>query len=393
MRAHELLVGALLGAVLLTQSYIDLELSADLGGWSANAPVADLGALALIPLALLAVARGARPPLPGWRGYTLLLVAGALSLYGAVQPAAGLHFLIRKPLFLYVAYALGVAWAVHHLPRRWTLGLLVAWGGSTAGVSLVTSLLRIVGGDALWFSAIGGLTPNHKTLAVSLAGGLPLLIALRSRRGVPVVLALVAVAILASASKTAWLMAALAVSLFWPRARPLGLRWRLVVPAAVVGVALAYYAPLLLGSRAMLDAARSRHSLNRRARMMAGLHPLLGSGAGMNVFIEQVTFPDYRVNGVDAHGVIQKIGSEMGLLGLAGYGWFTFATGAALRRRLEEEEGDERALIYGAMATWGVSTAGLLLSTETFSQTWWAPMAVSWGISHHRPEELNTFNE
>ena len=40
----------LLAAVLLTQSYIDLELQAALLGWSANAPVADLAALCLIPL-------------------------------------------------------------------------------------------------------------------------------------------------------------------------------------------------------------------------------------------------------------------------------------------------------------------------------------------------------
>ena len=43
----------LLGAVLLTQSFIDLELSASLGGWVANAPLADLGALGLLGAAVL----------------------------------------------------------------------------------------------------------------------------------------------------------------------------------------------------------------------------------------------------------------------------------------------------------------------------------------------------
>ncbi|MFT4976979.1 MAG: O-antigen ligase [Myxococcota bacterium] len=157
-----------------------------------------------------------------------------------------------------------------------------------------------------------------------------------------------------------------------------------MLPAATLGVALAYYAPLLLESRAMLDAARSRHSLNRRAVMMVQQHPLLGSGAGTHTVIEQSTFPDYRVNGVDAHGVVQKIGGELGLLGLIGYGWFTLSVAGALRRRFEADGRRLDGLSYGAAAMWGVSTAGLLLSTETFSQTWWAPLAVSWGLAHHK---------
>src|SRR5204862_114366 len=52
---------------------------------------------------------------------------------------------------------------------------------------------------------------------------------------------------------------------------------------------------------------------------------------GANVRFEQQTFPDYRVNGVDAHGAIQKVGSEYGLLGLGA--WLTFVGAMALRLR------------------------------------------------------------
>lgn len=379
LRAPALL---LLAAVLLTQSYIDLELEVALGGRSINAPVADLAALCLIPLAAHSWLSRRPHPLPGVGGYLLLLLAGALSLSNAILADVGLHFLVRKPLFLYVAYAFGVVWAVRALPRRWVLGLLGVWAASTAGLSLATSVLRIVGGDALWFSQLAGLTPNHKTLAVSLAGGLPLLFSASGLPGRRVLVGLAALAVFVSASKTAWLMMLFGASLFWPRPRPLGHRWQ-VIPVVVLSVALAYYSPLLLKSRAMLDAARSRHSLNRRALQMFGAHPLLGSGVGMNVHLEQVTFPDYRVNGVDAHGVIQKIGSETGLVGLVGYGWFSLATLWGLRRRWEADGRSLDGVPYGALATWGVSTAGLLLSTETFSQTWWAPVSVAWGLSHH----------
>ncbi|MFT4976980.1 MAG: hypothetical protein ACI8S6_002885, partial [Myxococcota bacterium] len=213
---HHLLAAVLLAVVICSQSYIDLELSAELPGWSLNAPLADLAAAAIVPLAVWGWLRGERGPLPGPWGYLLLLIAGLLSLTNADDPALGAHFLLRKPLLLYVAYAFGVAWAVRQLPRRVTVSLLLAWAASTAGISLVTSASRILGGEALWFQAIGGLTPNHKTLAVSLAGGLPLLLLIRGRAARFTAL-LVGVALLASASKTAWLMAALSLSLLWPR--------------------------------------------------------------------------------------------------------------------------------------------------------------------------------
>ena len=376
------LAAALLLLAVLTQSYIDLELAADLGGWQANAPVTDLAALALVPLAAWGWLRGQRHPLPGLLGYLLLLLAGVLSLRTAPEPATAVHYLVRKPTFMYVAYGFGLAWAAQHaISRRWLWRGVVAWALSTAAVSVLTSAARIGGGEGLWFAQIAGLTPNHKTLAVSLAGGLPLLLATGRRR----VAAVVGVALLLSASKTAWLMAALAAGLVWPRARPVALRWRLSLPAAALAVALAYYAPLIMNSRAMLDAARSRHSLNHRAEKMFLHEPLTGTGVGMSTAIEMATFPHYRVNGVDAHGVIQKVGGEMGLLGLAGYGGFSLAALVALRRRWRAAGATHAGEAYGALTVWAVSSAGLLLSTETFSQTWWLPAGLAWGLAHRPP--------
>ena len=382
-RPLRVLAAVLLLVALLTQSYIDLEVAADLGGWHANAPLADVAALLLVPLAAWGWLRGQRHPLPGLPGYLLLLVAASLSLLRTPDLAASLHTLIRKPLFLYVAYAFAAAWAAQHAVRRRVLiGGVLAWAASTAGVSLLTSGARIFAGDTLWFQQIAGLTPNHKTLAVSLAGGLPLLLAHpRYRRAVPLLLA----AIVLSASKTAVLMALLALGLFYPTARPLAWRLRLAVPLAILGVLLAYYAPLIVDSRAMLDAARSRHSLNHRAWLLFAHAPLTGSGIGISTVAELNTFPHYRVNGVDAHGVIQKIAGELGLLGLVSYATFTAGTGLALYRRWQQAAEDP--LRYGALAAWGVSTAGLLLSTETFSQTWWLPLAITWGLAHTDPED------
>ena len=364
MKLAGAVITVLLAVILLSQDLVDLELALDLGSWHANAPVVDLAALVLLPMALWGWWR--RPsPLPMPRAYALFLVASVLGLALALQPAEALHHLVRKPLFLYLAYGVGLSWVVARaVPRRHTLVLLLAWAASTAALSLVTSVGRIAAGNTLWFSAIGGITNNHKTLAVALAGALPLVMGLATdssadrplRKAAKVAAGLVLVAVALSASKTAWITSVVALALFWPRTRPLGLRARLVLPSLALAFALAYYAPVLVGSKTMLDAARSRHSLNARSWMLFKEHPLVGSGSGMSVVAEMVTFPHYRVNG----------------------------TGVALRRRWS---GRPSGLDYGTVGTWGTLHLNLVLSTETFSPTHWVPLALAWGLAHATPGE------
>lgn len=394
--------------ILGTHAFIDLELALRLplpGGrvWAANAPVADVTALALLPVVLAAfvLQKRRRPTLPGVWGWALMLVAGLLSVQQAIDPPAAAHHLLRKPLLVYAIYGVGLAWAVAALvPRRALLGLMVAALTLTALVSVGTSAGRILAGDTLWYHSLAGLTPNHKTLAVCLAGWLPLLMARagptalpqgeperRWRRAFQLTLLLCGAAVLASLSKTAWLGAGLAVACFLPIARPLAWRPKLLLPALGLGLALAYYSPVLLRSRTMLDAARSRHSLNTRAWHMFEAHPVLGSGTGMSTRFEMVTFPHYRVNGVDAHGAIQKVGGETGLLGLAGFGLFVLGAGRGLLARWREERELHPELratalpTYGAVATFAVLHGQLLLSTELFSPTHWVPLATAWGLS------------
>ncbi|MDP6934815.1 MAG: O-antigen ligase family protein [Myxococcota bacterium] len=405
--------------ILCFQGLIDLEWAIDLGPWHANAPWVDLLALALLPLAVggrLLGTRRARenltralsdPPLPGIRGAALLGLACALSIATAVDSGAALHHLLRKPLFMYVVYAGGLAWAVARVvPTRVVLTGMLAYVLGTSLLSLASSAQRIVSGDALWFQAIAGLTPNHKTLAVALAAWLPLLAVAGSRlprslKGPSrVILVLMLTAIAASFSRTAWITTLFGIGLFFPRLRPFSTRPRLVLPTLAAALLAASMMPLLLESKVMLDAARSRHSLNKRAWQMFVDHPLVGSGTGMNTVIEQVIFPHYRVNGVDAHGAIQKVGSETGLLGLAGFGWMTWATGTVLLRRSRQDPPQDSepstghelvttGLDYGLLGTWMALHVNLLLSTETFSPTHWVPLTVCWGLSH-RATSLDT---
>lgn len=373
------------GLILLSHGFIDLEWAVDLGRWHMNAPVADLVALALLPIGVALAMRDRQAP-PGWRGYGLFLLACAISLSAASVRSEALHHLLRKPLFLYLAYGVSLAAIVRRLGLGTPLiAAILGFSLVTSGVSLASSLERIGAGDALWFQALSGLTPNHKTLAVALSAWVPLLIHLcgvkdaRLRAIGRATLGLALLSILASASKTAWITAAFGVAWRFPRTRPVASRPALVLPGLAVGLGLALYAPLLLGSKAMLDAARSRHSLNVRAWEMFADHPLFGSGTGMNVLHEMVTFPHYRVNGVDAHGVLQKVASETGLVGLAGYAWFVLAMARGLRDASRQAGPDsaERAL-FGVFLALHLN---LLLSTETFSPTHWVPLALCVGLA------------
>lgn len=428
-RPHPALAAAavlLVATILATHAFIDLELALPVplpGGrtWQANAPVADVAALALLPLALVVGLRHPRRLPPGLLGWSLLLLAAVLGVATTPDPQT-LHHLVRKPLLVYLLYGVGLAWVIARLlPARAVRPLVAVGIILPVAVSLATSAGRIAAGDTLWFQRLEGLTPNHKTLAVCLAGWLPLLIGLglaaRARanaattpqtasapatpptallRRLPVGLVLAGLAllaILASLSKTALITAGLSLALFLPRGRPLAWRPRLLLPVAALAFALAYYAPVLLRSRTMLDAARSRHSLNVRSQDMFLAHPLVGAGSGTSTRYEMVTFPHYRVNGVDAHGVIQKTAAETGLLGLTGFGLFVWGAG----RRLRDDWRDEQArhpdrapttlLSYGSLGCFVALHANLLLSTEVFSPTHWVPLAAAWGLSR-RGEEL-----
>lgn len=359
-RARALLVGG----VLLSFPYIGLELRLDLPGWALNVPLADLAAAGLVALA----AWGPRaPPLPGVLGFGLLILAGLAALPAAPDPAQSAWTLLRKPVFLWLAYGLAFARAVVTAP---VLPALRAGVGLAAAVLLVSSVERIASGLALWWSPIAGLTNNHKTLAVALSPTLPLLLGVGRTRLDRALAALVVVALLASVSRTAWISAATGLAWFVPfRGRPLAERPAVVPGIVVVGLALALIVPVWSGSMMQLDAARSRHSLNLRAWTMFREHPLFGMGLGSNVVYEMVTYPHYRVNGVDAHGVFQKLASETGLVGLVGWLAGTWSTARAIR--------PHRAL----WASFVALHVNLLLSTETFSQTHWAVLGLLWGLA------------
>lgn len=424
----------LVALVILTAPYIALAVDMTVAGRHLDTPLADLGAVALVVvlvghllapalprlIALLsddeegvpppggagAASASAEPPLewgptvtrlravlaglPGPVGFAVFAGSAVIALALVPEPGPSAWTLLRKPLFFYVAYGGAFAWAVARTPVPTLRVLLRLSLLLAAAVSLFSSAGRIAAGNALWFQAVEGLTNNHKTLAVAMAPLVILLLALRRGRVDVVVSAIALCAIGLSMSRTAWISAAVGLSFLvaW-RGYRLAARRGLVLGVVIVGVLVALYGPLLARSHAQLDAARSRHSLDKRAWTMFEEHPALGMGAGANVRFEMVTFPHYRVNGVDAHGAIQKVASEHGAVGLAAWLAFVVAMGARLARRATVTSPvvghlPAPALGVGLWATFLALHANLLLSTETFSQTHWMALGLVWGIAHRR---------
>jgi hypothetical protein len=371
------IVPLLVAIVLLAQPYIGLDVHLPLPGWDLDAPLADLAALGLV--ALLPFLGRPRPPAPAAWGAFLAVGLAAALLADPAETLQGtgssVHQWLRKPVFSYVAYAVALPVALTWVEGSRIRRLLLLSLGAAALVSLVASSGRVASGLALWWQGIEGLTNNHKTLAVWMAPFGPWLWSQRHHRGAQLVSALVAIALLLSLSKTAWLAAAFGLA--WVvhyDGRPIVARWWLVLPALAVAFAALSWLPELLGSKAMMDAARSRDSLDLRAWTMFSADPILGHGPGSAVTWEMHEFPHYRINHVEAHGVVQKVASETGMLGLIAWLAATILTARSLWSGRSETTSEEWAWI-GVFAALHVN---LLASTEAFTMTHWVPLGLAW---------------
>jgi len=362
----------LLVALIALHPFIALVIGVDVGPLHIDPPLGDVAGALLLLACIPLLVRGDRAPLPGPVGATLFLTVAILSAV-LMAPAGGssiadaLWWTLRKPTFSYIAYGIALA-AVVRKEARVADSALVVMLWLVAALSIATSIQRIAAGAGLWWAGIEGLTPNHKTLALWLSLFTPVLVAKRSHA----LNAVIAVALVLSASKTAWLVAGFGLA--WSlrhNGRPLIARWRVAGLVGTVATGLLLASPWLLGSAPSADAFRSRRSLDLRAWTMFTESPLIGRGPGTSITFEMVEYPHYRINHVEAHGVIQKVGSELGVAGMVAWGTFAVGLGAVAARRRED-----RWTWLGVLAA---SHVALLSSTEAFTMTHWVPVGLAWG--------------
>lgn len=333
----------------------------------------------------------AAPPLalPAWPWWALFLAVCGASCLANESAFQTLYYIVRNPLFSWLVYGVGVAGVVRDVVSpervRWTATVHVV---VAAGLLLPPSLWLGGDGHASAWMDLPGLINNHKVIAVAVAPWLGALV--RWRPLVPsrfvafldVAVGLGCIAVAASFSKTAWICAALSLFAFAaPDGRPLVARPWAFGFAAVAAVAAMSLLPFVAGVVDMNDAFDSRMSLNLRAWRMWSGAPVFGWGPGSSVRWTMNEAPHWRIDGVDAHGVLQKIAGEVGTVGLATYAlaylWF-------LRRFVDATRPDADRFAQGA----GLLGLGLqfelLLSTDYFSSAYWAPLAVAIGVVSRR---------
>ena len=270
---------------ILTFPYIGLEYTVSVGTRTLNVPLADLAALALLPLVALSWRPATRLPLPGWPGWVLLIGAGTVgALTTAPDTGDALYTLLRKPVFLYIAWGAGFAWVVARELRPDRLRIALEASVTLASAVLIwSSLGRIEAGNSLWWTAIAGITNNHKTLAVALAPTVPLLLGLRppGDRRTLLVVALVVGGLVLSVSRTSWITAVFALAFFVPfRGRPLAARRGAALGLVVVGVLGSLYGPLLSGCESgwLRVVVTDRFRQRRDARIAEQIGHRLGQG-------------------------------------------------------------------------------------------------------------------
>lgn len=390
-------------ACLLTSALVDLRVVHG----ALDVPVADLLAMGLAGAwGLYSVRRvgprrafgaledeGSPAPLalPAWPWWGLFL---AVCLASAAVNGFGfdtVYAIVRNPLFAWLVYGVGVAGVVRDVlsPERirWTAAVHVV---VASGLVLPPSLWLLRDGHAAAWMDVPGLINNHKVLAVAIAPWLGALLRWRplvSPRFVAfldVAIALGGFAVAASFSKTAWICAALGlVAYVSPRGTPLVARPLALALVALIAVGAMSVLPSVAGLLDMNDAFDSRMSLNLRAWRMWSSAPLLGWGPGMSVRWLMNDAPHWRIDHVDAHGVVQKMVGEVGAVGLVAYGaayaWFVLRFFRATRP-------DAGRFAQGAALLGLGLQFELLLSTDVYSSTCWAPLAVALGVVS-RPQE------
>lgn len=358
--------------------------------------VVALGLVAAWGLRILLLWRGRRdrywqPILPLILPFAALALAHFVSYFGPGQPALGevLRFVGRYQIFLYLSCIalvlnfvrskkrlrqmliamtiLGAIFAVDGLRNMFVfsgggIGIRQAQPAAVLEVnplggnqhSLAETLIVCMG-CALAFAAIASPTSRRRRLALIAAGLMFAVTILTFSRTAWIVLALEALVLGATVFREDVYKYREWIRYGFYAAIPLG------------GLMVAY--SLTTGSLGSLDA---RASLTAIAWTMFQGSPIFGVGAG--TFVGRVTnsyayLVDFGVP-LDSHGIIQKIGAEAGLLGLAALMWTMVETvrlAVASWKRIPRNRPEYTA--YAVLAT----TAGALFCYQLTSTSYWTP--------------------
>ncbi len=314
-------------------------------GAAVNVPYVDVAALLLFAAwavkNLILYARGEKPltskNFPGLGLWILFLAAGVLSLINAPDWLLGLKYVLRPMGFFYLMFVI----LPYNLIRGQKVLKNVLW--IMYGLGIVTALCGLM--SLIWPEAQGlarravpflvrGFNPlgtNHNVLAEVLIGVIPigwLVVASdkagRRKRWLMAGLALMVVINLLTFSRAGWLallVEGLLVLVLYYRKY-----WRRTLAVVIAGLILLVPVGVLMGkflnSAIVASSDANRWQLTEIAWQSFKQNPLIGAGAGS--FMSLVARDKWYIidfgTPLDAHGLVQKLIAETGLLGLLSFG-------------------------------------------------------------------------
>lgn len=379
-----------------------------------NAPVADFWALILIAATALHFFRnrsralvhnqnsGAsreRLLLPGLPLFILFFLSALTSLFTVADAdvASGVQYIARNIIFIYCAYVLLPVNIVRRRAEIWRGARVLLIVGALAMVWGIASLFIVEPFWGIWRRvtpfAIGGWAPFglfHNDLAEVLVVIVPLACYWYYRetrdvwRKIAFLYAVVMTAVtLLTFSRTAWIV--LFVQAVIVMALSTRVAWRSVTRkiapfAAVVVVPIAIYMLIFSGSSYVASSTSARVDLARIAMIAFAEHPIIGNGVGtyISLVADAKAFRIEYGPPFDAHGVIQKLAAEQGVLGLITFfllvSVLVLIVYRAWRRELDEHY---RELLLAMLVIAVGSAVFQVFNTQYYTAKMWMPIGLA----------------
>ena len=339
---------------------------------------------------------------PGWRWYGLFVLSAAVSLF-SLGPgfSSGVWYIGRFLIFVYAGYVVLGADIIENKKILERSLVAFAASGAVAAIMGVASLVcgawrDVYGIVRVTPFALGGWAPfgdQHIFLAEAILATLPsagYLWHLRyrdkdSRQWLSALIAVMIAVALLTLSRAGWIALAVeaAVAAHFAGGKKmwryyLGRVWPLAL--AVLPI-LFYFVYFLSGSDIVRGSNATRWSLTQISWMYFQEHPLIGTGIGSFVPLVADTWYFTLEFGdpVDAHGIVQKIGTEQGILGLVTFALFVWLLLRRVYLRatdLSYDDSARAAAVFGLALMCG-SLTFQLFNTQYYSSVMWVPLALA----------------
>ncbi len=371
-----------------------------------NAPLVDLITLAVIGSLLVAWfgfesnSKKRTITIPGWQWYGLFLVAGLISIFLA---PAGEHNLILKAWFrpqVFVFVGLFITFIMSVRNKMVLDAVLKTWFGvgiATALFALFSLIISV--GNSVWRAtpfAIWGYAPfgyNHNLLAEALVVTLPVALYFfvtakdkANKYLAGLTSGFIGLMTLLTLSRAAWLATAVVVLVFVHyyqlKIKPvkelnfLPTLSRLPIFLAVVLVPVIAYMGLFLTSTVVTSSTSARWEVTKMVGWNVARAPLFGYGPGQFIAIlgDNAIYRLEYGDPLDAHGFVQKILIENGLVGLVFFGLFLWSQ---IKHTVIHKNKLPREMLFLAQALVLSGIVFQLFNTSYYHAVFWLPLALA----------------